>query len=253
MTFPMTFQSPCGKGGRGRSNDRKANVMRVLLIEDDQRLAALIKRVLQEEHHVVDLAHDGERGLDLVLRGTYDVAIVDWMLPKRDGIAVCRGVRAAGLQTALMLLTARDQTEDVVLGLNCGADDYMAKPFAFDELLARVRALGRRFSIVGVDPDELRQAGIVLDCRAHTARQGNLALELTATEWRLLEFLMRNAGLALTRRQILDYVWPYDSEVQLTMVDVYISYLRKKIRRRDIGDPIRTVRGVGYSLEKDDA
>jgi DNA-binding response OmpR family regulator len=174
------------------------------------------------------------------------------MLPGRDGPAICRAIRAAHLPTALLLLTARGQLEDRVRGLDSGADDYLVKPFTFEELLARVRALSRRFTIVAGDPDELRAGDLVLDLRAHTARRGDHALDLTATEWNLLEYLLRNSGQTLTRQQILDYVWSYERDVQPTMVDVYISYLRRKLHMSGRTDPIRTVRGIGYRLEVTD-
>ena len=180
--------------------------MRVLIIEDDQRLARLMARVLHEEHLSVDTANDGDTGLELALRGSYDVAIIDWMLPGRDGPAISRTIRAARLPTAILLLTSRSQVEDRVIGLDSGADDYLVKPFAFEELLARVRALGRRFSVVSGDPWELRRGDLVLDMRARTARRGIHALDLTTTEWNLLECLMRHSGQALSRQQILDYV-----------------------------------------------
>lgn len=223
--------------------------MRVLVIEDDQRLARLIMRVLTDEHYAVDLTYDGNVGLEYALRGTYDVAIIDWMLPERDGPSVCRAVRAARVPTALLLLTARGQLEDRVHGLDSGADDYLIKPFAFEELLARVRALARRTMVTGGEHAELRGHDLVLDLRAHTARRGTRTLDLTATEWNLLEYLMRNAGQTLTRNQILDYVWSYEREVQPAMVDVYVSYLRRKINAPGEGDPIFTVRGVGYRWE----
>ena len=227
--------------------------MRILIIEDDQRLARLMKQVLEEENLAVDLAHDGDTGLELALRGMYDVAVIDWMLPGRDGPAICRSIRAARLPTALLLLTARSQIEDRVAGLDSGADDYLVKPFAFEELLARVRALGRRFDIATGDHFELRGGEIVLDLRAHTARRGNQPLDLTSTEWNLLECLLRHPGQALTRQQILDYVWSYQSGVQLSMVEVYVSYLRRKLNQPGKRDPIQTVRGVGYRLEPKDA
>jgi DNA-binding response OmpR family regulator len=223
--------------------------MRVLIIEDDQRLARLMGRVLEEEQMSVDMTHDGDSGVDLALRGTYDVAIVDWMLPGRDGPAICRAIRAARLPTALLMLTARGQLEDRVAGLDSGADDYLVKPFAFEELLARVRALGRRFSVVSGDPWELRHGDLVLDLRARTARRGRQPLDLTLTEWNLLECLMRHPNQALSRQQILDYVWSYERDVQPSMVDVYISYLRRKLNLPNQPDPIQTVRGVGYRLE----
>ncbi|WP_129676410.1 response regulator transcription factor [Candidatus Chloroploca sp. Khr17] len=225
--------------------------MRVLVIEDDQRLARLVARVLREEHYQVDQAHDGEAGLDLLLRGTYDVAIVDWMLPGRDGPAICRAVRAARLATALLLLTARGQVEDKVAGFDSGADDYLVKPFAFEELLVRVRALSRRFQSAAPSLDELRNGELVLDLRNHTARRGLRSLDLTPTEWNLLEYLLRNVGQTLAKQQILDYVWSYEQDVQPQMVEVYISYLRRKLNAAGEPDPIVTVRGVGYRLEVD--
>jgi DNA-binding response OmpR family regulator len=223
--------------------------MRMLIVEDDQRLARLIVRVLTEEWFTADTAHDGDTGLEMVLSGVYDVAIVDWMLPGRDGPAICRAVRSARLPTAILLLTARSQIEDRVIGLDSGADDYLVKPFAFEELLARVRALGRRFSVGGGTAEELRRGDLVLDMRAHSARRCDRPLDLTATEWNLLEFLLRHSGQTLTRQQILDHVWSYERDVQVTMVDVYISYLRRKLRVPGLPDPIATVRGVGYRLE----
>jgi DNA-binding response OmpR family regulator len=226
--------------------------MRLLLIEDDARLSKLVAKVLQEDGVAVDVAGDGDTGLDLALRGTYDVAIVDWMLPGRDGPSICRAIRSAHLATATLMLTARGQIEDRVAGLDSGADDYMVKPFAFEELLARVRALSRRFTVAAGDAWELRLGDLVLDRRSHSARRGDLALELTSTEWNLLECLMRHPGQTLTREQILDYVWSYESGVQPSLVDVYVSYLRRKMKRTGKGDPIHTVRGVGYRLEPSD-
>jgi DNA-binding response OmpR family regulator len=226
--------------------------VRILIVEDDKRLARLIERVLREERHTVDVAHDGESGLDMLLQGVYDVAVIDWMLPGRDGPSLCRAVRAARLPTALLLLTARGQLEDKVLGFESGADDYLVKPFAFEELLARVRALGRRFNPLQ-GTDELRIGSIVLDLRNYTARRGERRLDLTPTEWRLLEYLLRNAGQTLTRQQILDYVWSFEHDVQPQMVDVYISYLRRKLNAPGETDPILTIRGIGYRLEAERA
>lgn len=227
--------------------------MRILLIEDDRRLARLIQTVLEGEHWAVDAAYDGETGLELALRGAHDVAVVDWMLPGRDGPAICRAVRAARRPLAVLLLTARGQLEDRVAGLDSGADDYLVKPFAFEELLARVRALGRRFAVAAGAPDEVRVGGLVLDLRAHTARRAEQPLDLTSTEWNLLEYLMRHPGQTLTRQQILDYVWSYERDVQPTLVDVYVSYLRRKLSAAGRPDPIQTVRGVGYRLEAERA
>ena len=222
--------------------------MRLLIVEDDQRLSALMVRVLSREHAVVDVANDGETGLELGLRGIYDVAIVDWMLPRRDGPSICRAIRSARLRTALLMLTAKDQVEDRVAGLDAGADDFLAKPFAFEELLARIRALSRRFDPAVSDGVEIRSGDLVLDVRAHVARRGTRSLDLTATEWNLLEFLMRHPGQALNRQQILNYVWSDERDVLQNMVDVYVSYLRAKLNESGESDPIQTVRGIGYRL-----
>lgn len=224
-------------------------LVRVLVVEDDRKLARLIARVFSAEGIDVDLAHDGDEGLEHALRGVYDVAVVDWMLPGRDGPSLCRGVRANRLPLSILLLTARGQLEDRVLGLDSGADDYLVKPFAFEELLARIRALARRnAAATATDSWELRYEDLVLDLRARSARRGDAPLDLTPTEWRLLEFFLRHAGQALSRRQILDYVWSYGDPVQLTQVDVFVSFLRRKLHRRGQPELITTVRGIGYRL-----
>jgi two-component system, OmpR family, response regulator len=223
--------------------------MRVLIIEDDQRLTRLMAQVLGEEHWVVDVAHDGDSGFELALAGLYDAAVVDWMLPGRDGPSVCRALRAARVATPLLLLTARGQVEERVAGLDSGADDYLVKPFAFDELLARLRALSRRGAgTAAADGAELRAGDLVMDLHTHAARRGEQTLALTTTEWRLLECLLRHPGQTLTREQILNYVWSHDRDVQLSLVDVYISYLRRKLQSPGRADPIQTVRGCGYRL-----
>lgn len=223
--------------------------MRVLLIEDDQKLANIVQQVLQGEHYTVDVAHDGDTGLELALRGIHDLVVMDWMLPGRDGPSICRAIRAARLPQAILMLTARSQIEDRVAGLDSGADDYLAKPFSFDELLARLRALTRRFNPSQADALELRVGKLVLDLQTHSARRGEKSMELTKTEWDLMEFLMRHPDQVLTRQQILDYVWSYTNEVQPSMVEVYISYLRRKIDLPGETNPIETVRGVGYRLD----
>jgi len=225
--------------------------MKVLIIEDDAKLARLIEGVLREEHFTVDVAPDGESGLGMALAGAYDLAIVDWMLPRRDGPSILRAMRSAGISTAVLMLTARGQVEDRVVGLDSGADDYLGKPFAFEELLARLRALGRRSTTPAPEHWELRSGDLVLDLATHTARRGSAPLDLTSTEWNLLECFLRHAGHVLTRQQILDYVWSYAREVQPTMVDVYVSYLRRKLDVPGRVDPIDTVRGVGYRLNPD--
>lgn len=229
--------------------------MRILLIEDDKRLAALTKKVLESENFDVDVSHSGDEGVEFALRGIYDVAVVDWMLPGRDGPSVVQAMRSARLSTAILMLTARSQVEDRVAGLYSGADDYLTKPFSYDELIARIHTLARR--AVGqknaISAWELRVGQLVLDTRTHTARRAEHILDLTKTEWTLLECLMRHPGQTLTRQFIMDYVWSYEGKVQPTMVDVYISYLRGKLKLPDLKNPIKTKRGVGYFLDVNDA
>lgn len=227
--------------------------MRILLIEDDRRLSRLIQQVLAEENFSVDVAHDGDTGVEIALRGSHDVAVVDWMLPGRDGPSVCQAIRSAHLPTAILMLTARSQVEDRVAGLYAGADDYLVKPFAFDELIARIYALGRRLQPETTDALELRVGNLVMDLRTHSARRSDAVLDLTKREWTLLECLMRHPGQTLTREFLLDYVWSYEGTVQPTMVDVYISYLRGKLNQPGLQDPIKTKRGFGYALDPEHA
>lgn len=226
--------------------------MRILIIEDDERLAHLVATFLEHKRYFVDVAYDGGTGLEMALTSAYTVAIVDWMLPDRDGPAICRMVRNSRVPLALLMLTARSQVEDRIVGLDNGADDYLVKPFDLEELSARVRALSRRFlveAVSAVDAMELRTGDITLDMRAHVARRGNVALNLTVTEWEVLECLMRHPEQVLSREQIFQQVWSPSSHVQLTIVDLYISYLRQKLNvATDLPNPIETVRGLGYRL-----
>jgi DNA-binding response OmpR family regulator len=220
----------------------------ILVIEDERRLANLVRRALEEEGHVVDVAHDGAEGLDVATSTDYDLLVLDLMLPHLDGIEVAKRLRAAKNDVRILMLTARDAVEDRVLGLESGADDYLMKPFSFSELLARVRALSRR-QIQPQAETELRSGSLVLDLARHEARRDDTRIELTAKEFQLLEYLMRNAGHVLTRTQILDHVWGYNFDSFSNVVDIYVHYLRNKIDR-DFPEPlIRTVRGVGYSLK----
>ena len=221
--------------------------MHILVVEDEERLGRLLRRSLQANRHVVDVATEGETGLAAALGGGYDLIILDLGLPDLDGLEVCRRLRAAGIGTPVLVLTARDEVEDRVRGLDAGADDYLGKPFALAELLARVRALARR------PPEprgerELQVADLVLDVAGHRVRRGERTIALSAKEFALLDFLMRHAGQVLTRQQIIEHVWRYDFEGLDTIVDTYIHYLREKI---DAGTPqrlVHTVRGVGYVL-----
>ena len=223
--------------------------MHILVVEDEKRLAFLLRRVLLEERHTVDLAHDGDTGLNLAESGTYDVAILDVMLPGIDGIEICRQMRADGVMSPVLMLTARGAVEDRVAGLNVGADDYLTKPFAMEELLARVNALLRRRDRSFEATPQLVVGDLTLDLVRHEARRAGRVIELTAKEFALLEYLMRHPGQALTRTQIIDAVWRYDLEALSNVVDIYIHYLRDKIDSGFSRALIKTVRGMGYKIE----
>lgn len=223
--------------------------MHILVVEDEQRLAALVRRVLVEERHAVDVAHDGDTGLDLADSDTYDLVILDVMLPGTDGFEVCRQMRADGVETPVLMLTARGAVEDRVAGLNVGADDYLVKPFALEELLARVNALLRRRKGSLETSTELRAKDLTLDLVRHEVRRGNRIIELTAKEFALLEYLMRHPGQVLTRTQITDHVWRYDIDALSNVVDTYIHYVRDKVDKGHSTPLIKTVRGVGYKID----
>ncbi len=223
--------------------------MHILVVEDEKRLAYLLRRVLLEERHTVDLAHDGTRGLDLALSDSYDTIILDLMLPEIDGLEICRQMRAEHIMTPILMLTARGAVEDRVTGLKEGADDYLTKPFAMEELLARVGALLRRRDRRFDESSQLIIGDLTLDLMRHEARRANRVIELTAKEFALLEYLMRHPGQALTRTQIVDAVWRYDMEALSNVVDIYIHYLRDKIDQNFSHPLIKTVRGIGYKIE----
>jgi DNA-binding response OmpR family regulator len=223
--------------------------MHILVVEDEQRLARLLQRVLTEERHAVDITHTGNKGLELALSDSYDLLILDRMLPDIDGVDVTREMREAGVATPVLMLTARGAIEDRVAGLNAGADDYLVKPFAMAELLARVAALLRRRDRTPDTTSVLKAGDLSLDLLRHEARRGDRVIELTAKEFALLEYLMRNAGIVLSRTQIIDHVWRYDLDAVSNVVDIYIHYLRDKIDRGAPRQLIKTVRGVGYKIE----
>ena len=221
--------------------------MYVLVVEDERRLAQLVRRVLEEEGHTVDVAHDGEEGLQMALEGTHDVIVLDIMLPEINGLDVCKSLRSNRVDTPVLLLTALDGVDDRVRGLDAGADDYLPKPFAFQELMARLRALSRR-RVQPRDPQELNVDDLTLDLRRRRAQRDGRSIELSPKEFSLLEFLMRNQGRVVTRTQILDHLWGYDFATDSNLVDVYVAYLRRKVDRDTKINLIRTVRGVGYAL-----
>jgi two-component system OmpR family response regulator len=224
--------------------------MRVLLVEDEVKLAALVARGLREEGHATDIATRGEDALMLAAADPYDVIVLDIMLPDGlDGFEVCRRLRGTGVWSPVLMLTARDAVEDRVTGLDAGADDYLAKPFAFDELLARLRALARRAP--RERPTVLEVGDLSLDPAAHRAWRDGALLDLSVKEFALLELLMRNAGAVLSREQLLDGAWDMAFERRSNIIDVYIGYLREKVDRPFSRNSIETVRGIGYRLRVD--
>ena len=221
--------------------------MRILVVDDDRRLCAVIKRGLLEEAYAVDLAYDGEDGEYLAEVNPYDLIILDIMLPVKDGIEVCRELRAKKITTPILMLTAKDTVEDRVKGLDTGADDYLVKPFAFSELLARVRALLRREG-TSRSP-ELRVGDLVLNTLTRHVRRGHRPIELTTKEYVILEYLMRHPKMVVTRTMIEEHAWDYDFDSLSNLVDVYIRRLRRKLDTEGEDSLIQTVRGAGYRLK----
>ncbi len=220
--------------------------MKILIVEDEKKVASFIKRGLEDENYLVTLSYDGLDGFKRALTGDFDLIILDCMLPKKDGITVLHELRAAGNLTPVLMLTARAETADVVSGLDAGADDYLAKPFAFAELQARVRALIRRSEQDrGAD---IRYADLRLDPVNHKVWRGQTEIVLTAKEYNLLAYLVRNAGTVLSRTNIADNCWEYPFETFTNIIDVYINYLRKKVDGKFPTKLIHTVRGQGYVL-----
>ncbi|NOZ49136.1 MAG: response regulator transcription factor [Chloroflexi bacterium] len=220
--------------------------MRVLVVEDEHKIAAFIKRGLEENAYAVDVAYDGEEGYDWARSFDYDFIILDVMLPKMDGISLCRRLRQEGNRANILMLTARDSIDDRVAGLDAGADDYLVKPFAFRELLARLRALARRGSEQRTTV--LQVGDLRLDLMTHQAERGGHKTDLTAKEFALLELLMRHPNQVLSRTIIAEHVWDYDFYSQSNVVDVYIRYLRRKVDDPFPEKMILTVRGMGYRL-----
>jgi len=221
--------------------------MHILVIEDDPRLGRVLKRLLEEDRHVVDVATDGESGLELAESEGIEVVILDVGLPDISGIEVARRLRAQGVETAILMLTARDTVRDRVAGLDAGADDYLVKPFAYEELAARLRALSRRAEPGPRRPDARLEVGpIALDETNRRVTIDGSVVDLSPREFALLECFLRHPGQALTRDQLLDQAWPYSSAVTPNAVDAYVHYLRTKLG--DAGSRVETVRGVGYRL-----
>jgi len=221
--------------------------MRLLVVEDEKKVASFIKRGLEEEGYAVDVASDGEKGLEMALDRVHDLIILDISLPQIDGLQVLKKIRQQRVSIPVLLLTVRATIEDKVLGLDAGADDYLTKPFAFQELVARVRALMRRRA--EAEPALLRIADLSLDPARRVVSRGGEKIELTAKEFALLEYFMRNPGRVLTRTQMIEHVWNYDFDTMTNIIDVYVNYLRKKIDSGREPKLIHTLRGVGYVLK----
>ena len=223
--------------------------MRILVVEDEHKVARFLQKGLEEEGYAVDVARDGEDGLAMAMDGVHDLIVLDRMLPKRDGLSVLRELRARGRPAPVLLLTARDALADRVEGLDSGADDYLVKPFAFDELLARIRALLRRRA--GEKQTILSAADLTLNPASREVRRAGRAIELTPKEYALLEYLLRHKGRVLSRARIAEHVWDYDFDTGTNVIDVYINYLRKKVDADFTPRLIHTVRGAGYVLRED--
>jgi DNA-binding response OmpR family regulator len=216
--------------------------MKILVIEDEHKIANSLKKGFEQESYATDVAYDGEEGYDLAFSEEYDVIVLDLMLPKMDGMEICKKLRGAGKQTPIIMLTARGELSDKVEGLNSGADDYLVKPFAFEELLARVRALARRPH--EAKNSELKVKDLTLDTNTFSVKRGSKEIELSRKEYALLEYLMRNSGRVVSKENIIAHVWNYDADILPNTVEVFIGYLRSKIG----DDLIKTVRGFGYKI-----
>jgi len=220
--------------------------MRILVVEDDHKIAGALRRGLERQSYAVDLCYDGTKGLGMATTEPYDLIILDRMLPGTDGMEILKSLRANSIHTPVLLLTAKDKVLDRAEGLNAGADDYLVKPFAFVELIARVRALLRRPQ--DVSETHIESNGVILDRDSFTANRDGQAIELTSKEFALLEYLMSNSGRIVTKDQIMQHVWDYDSDILPNTVEVYIGYLRTKIDKQFANSPalINTRRGFGY-------
>jgi two-component system OmpR family response regulator len=221
--------------------------MRILVVEDEEKMARALKRGLENEGYAVDAVGTGDDAVFWATETAYDAIVLDVMLPGADGFAVCRTLRSARILTPVLMLTARGAVEDRIEGLDAGADDYLVKPFALAELLARLRALLRRGP--AERPPEIAVGDIVIDPAAHVVSRAGKAIDLSPREFALIEFLARRAGQVVTRTEILDHVWHYDYDGMSNVVDVYVSYLRRKLEKPFRSKVIRAVRGVGYVLE----
>ena len=221
--------------------------MKLLLVEDEKKVASFIKKGLEEEFHNVDIAHNGNEGSAMALQNEYDLIILDIMLPYKDGITVTKELRAEKITTPILLLTAKDKVQDKVEGLDAGADDYLTKPFDFEELIARVRALLRRTE--NEKTLVLKIKNLLLDTQTHKLKIGNEIIDLTPKEYAILEFLMRNKNKVVSRTKLTQHVYEYNFDPDTNVIDVYINKLRSKIESDSGKEIIQTVRGVGYIIK----
>jgi len=222
--------------------------MRILVVEDEIHLAEALSHILRKNNYTVDVANDGEAGYDNALSGIYDVIVLDIMLPKMDGITVLKSIRSEGIETPVILLTAKSDISDKVKGLDSGADDYLAKPFNTDELLARIRALGRRRGEIVANTNTISYGDITLDTSSLKLANGVSEINLTLKESELLEHLMLHKEMVCSKEQIIEKLWGFESEAEANHVEVYVSFLRKKLAFVNSVVAINTVRGIGYTL-----
>lgn len=224
--------------------------MRILVVEDEKKINDIIVKTLKQEKYGVDSCFDGEEALDYIFSVEYDIILLDIMLPKKDGFEVIKSIRKKGIKTPVLFLTARDEIEDRVKGLDLGADDYLVKPFAFEELLARIRVLLRKNSGSGEDTGNvLKIANLTVDCNKHEVFRDDILIKLSAKEFSILEYMMRNRGRVVSKEKIEEHVWDFDYEGGSNIVEVYIKFLRKKIDNDFSPKLIHTIRRVGYILK----
>ena len=224
--------------------------MRILVVEDEKKINDIIVKTLKQEKYGVDSCFDGEEALDYIFSVEYDIILLDIMVPKKNGFEVMESMRKKGIKTPVLFLTARDQIEDRVKGLDLGADDYLVKPFAFEELLARIRVVLRKNSVSGEDSGNiLKIANLTLDCNKHEVFRDEISIKLSAKEFSILEYMMRNKGRVVSKEKIEEHVWDFDYEGGSNIVEVYIKFLRKKIDNDFSPKLIHTIRRVGYVLK----
>lgn len=223
--------------------------MNILLIEDEVKVAGFIKKGLKEQSYIIDIAYDGLKGQQMAIQNEYDLIILDILLPKQDGMATCKNIRSAGIKTPILMLTALSDTSNKVNGLNLGADDYLTKPFEFEEFLARVRALTRRYE--DNKSAKLLIGDLELDPVEHTTKRNNIDIKLTSKEFALLEYLLKNKKKVLSRTQISEHVWGIDFDRGSNVIDAYIKFLRNKIDKGFSKKLIHTVIGLGYVIRED--